>query len=336
MANEAEVYGQPEEAPGSRLLRHGIHWQSAYEGDASAEEWLCEPILARGRGHALYAPAKAGKSLFALSIAAAVATGSPFLHMPAGEPLRVLYVDYEMLQADVIARLQDMGYYRWEDLQHFKYVLWPDIDPLDSYEGGKELAAAAQAWAAHLVVIDTTGRSIRGSENDADTFLGFYRNTGMLLKGLGVTWLRLDHAGKDYGKGQRGSSAKNDDVDVVWSLVRRDSDNGTVPYQLEATHRRLSWVPPRIGLSMHTDDESGLLTWTTEAKTSGYPAGTAKILDALRAAGVTGYISQRAARDLLAGTLGLKQSVLVAALKLWNQEAETAELLGDTSDTPDT
>ena len=40
----------------------------------------------------------------------------------------------------------------------------------------------------------------------------------MALKDADIALLRIDHAGKDLTRGQRGTSAKNDDVDVVWFL----------------------------------------------------------------------------------------------------------------------
>ena len=62
-----------------------------------------------------------------------------------------------------------------------------------------------------------------------------------MLKQRGATWVRLDHAGKDLDRGQRGSSAKGDDVDVVWRLDM--TDNG-VTFHREAA--RMSWVPPSV------------------------------------------------------------------------------------------
>jgi hypothetical protein len=75
-------------------------------------------------------------------------------------------------------------------------------------------------------------RVISGAENDADTLHALYRHTVMPLKAAGRTVVRLDHAGKDPAKGQRGSSAKSTDVDVVW----RPDETGptTVTLTLEA------------------------------------------------------------------------------------------------------
>ena len=70
-------------------------------------------------------------------------------------------------------------------------------------------------------MFDTLSRVIKGEENSADTIRALYRHTMAPLKALGVTVLRLDHHGKDITNGARGSSAKGDDVDTVWSLSAR-------------------------------------------------------------------------------------------------------------------
>jgi len=71
-----------------------------------------------------------------------------------------------------------------------------------------------------VVVIDTVSRAVKGDENDNDTWLSFYRHTGLKLKQAGVALIRLDHSGKDDAKGQRGGSAKSGDVDAVWRLSK--------------------------------------------------------------------------------------------------------------------
>ena len=68
------------------------------------------------------------------------------------------------------------------------------------------------------MIIDTVSRVISGSENDSDTLHNLYRLATAPLKAQGIAVVRLDHSGKDLNKGQRGSSAKATDVDVVWRL----------------------------------------------------------------------------------------------------------------------
>ena len=48
-----------------------------------------------------------------------------------------------------------------------------------------------------------------------------------------------DHAGKDLKKGARGTSAKNDDVDLVWQMTRAGDEVRLVP-----TKKRHTWINP--------------------------------------------------------------------------------------------
>ena len=58
--------------------------------------------------------------------------------------------------------------------------------------------------------------------------------------------MRIDHAGKDLKKGARGTSAKNDDVDLVWQMTKVD---GRLVL-LRQKHRH-TWIPERINLIIH-------------------------------------------------------------------------------------
>ena len=118
-------------------------------------------------------------------------------------------------------------------------------------------------YGIELVVIDTTARAVEGAENDADTLRAFYRWTGLALKSKKCTYIRADHAGKDTSKGQRGTSAKNDDVDVVWRFTKRGADN----ILLEATHRRMSWIPEKVEIELR-DTPQGLRHSTIQDKPS--------------------------------------------------------------------
>lgn len=223
-----------------------IDWTHFWQQDHNEQDWLCEPVLARGRGHALYAGAKSGKSLMLLEIAAGLATGKTALGTTPDRPVRVLYVDYEMSQSDVRDRLEAFGYTADDNLDNLYYALLPSIPGLDTPEGAKAIVDAVKINQIEMVVIDTTGRAVEGPENEADTLRAFYRWTGLALKSMGVTYVRADHAGKDTAKGQRGTSAKNDDVDVVWKFTKR-SATGVL---LEATHRRMSWIPEKVEIEL--------------------------------------------------------------------------------------
>jgi hypothetical protein len=196
-----------------------INWQDLWAHTPDEIEWLCEPLLARGRSVALYSQAKAGKSLLALEIAAAVACGRAVIGNPAREPLRVLYVDLENTPEDLLERLQALGYGP-TDLGNLAYLSFPNLPALDSAEGGQHLLACALAHRVDLVIIDTVSRVVDGKEDSADTFNALYRHALVPLKARKVAVFRLDHSGKDMERGQRGSSAKDGDVDAVWLLTK--------------------------------------------------------------------------------------------------------------------
>jgi hypothetical protein len=158
-----------------------------------------------------------------LELAAAIATGRPILGTTP-TPRRILYVDFENdPRTDTRQRLQNMGYGP-ADLDNLTMLSYPNLSSLDSEKGSQELMSAIEVYGAEVVIIDTVSRSISGDENENDTWLDFFRHTGLKLKQAGVALIRLDHSGKDENKGQRGGSAKSGDVDAVWRMSKASDD----------------------------------------------------------------------------------------------------------------
>jgi len=278
-----QTHTNPE--PEDRLeLAHLINWDKFWNTDKTDEEWLAWPLIPRGRAIALYAPAKAGKSTVLLAVVAALAAGQPILGGYTAPPCRCLYIDMEMTEADLHERLTDLGYGPDTDLTNLNYALLPSLPPMDTIEGAKALLDLVHHTGAEFVAIDTFGRAVEGDEDKADTVRAFYRHTGLALKAAGITYLRTDHSGKDTSKGQRGSSAKNDDVDLVWSL-KRINDGIT----LTRTHSRISWVPPEVKIRRHEQDHTEyLLDLEAETFADG-TADRAKLLDELGLPTDTGF-----------------------------------------------
>ena len=222
------------------------------------DDWLIEPIIPAKRSVALYAAGKTGKSLLVLDFVAAAASGRPILGgAPLDTPINVLYVDQEMTQPDLQERLHSLGYDQdkgtLETLaQHLHYYqLYPWL-PLDTRPGGQELLDEALNVGAQLVVIDTLIRTVEGEENSADTIKNFNRYTAMRLKEHGIALLRIDHAGKDLTRGQRGTSAKRDDVDVVWLLMSAAGDlPGKTMLTLRRDAARIDWIQQNIDITRH-------------------------------------------------------------------------------------
>jgi RecA-family ATPase len=276
------------------------------EEDDAASEWLLEPIAPAGAHVAIWARAGVGKSLLLLECAAALACGKPVLGGPTGDAIDVVYVDMESPIADLRARMLDLGYTPTSDLKRFHYFHMPALPPLDTDLGGAVVAAQVARFAAQLVVVDTTSSSVRGKENDSDTFRDFHRHTGRRLRASGTTLIRLDHAGKDRTKGQRGSSAKDDDMDVVFEMT----DTGGT-FVLRRTKSRMPWVPPEVRLRREPEPVLRHLLTPVDL-----PEGTTEVADLLDTLGVppdaTGAAAQRALRQ--AGT-GRRRDVVLAALR---------------------
>ena len=287
-----------------------LDWSTFWARDHSEAEWVYPDVLARGRGHALYATHKAGKSLLMLYIAAALATGS--------EPIVVVYFDYEMTEADVFDRLEDMGHGPDTDFSRLRYALLPTLPPLDTAAGAEALTALVDGvqaeWQQHhlVVVIDTISRAVCGEENSADTFRDFYAHTGIQLKRRGITWARLDHSGKDTSQGQRGSSGKGDDVDVVWELTL--TQNGVC---LKRKLARMSWVPEQVLLGLFEEP----LRYVPLAKD--WPAGTVEVAAELDRLDLPLTVPTRVASDAIKAAnsehRGRRRGLVLAAIR-WRIE----------------
>lgn len=225
----------------AELIRHRfplLDFTDLLNSDDEGEEWIVEPILAARRLVALYSAPKVGKSLLMLEIAVAIALGREVIGVTPSQR-RVLYVDFENdPRGDIRRRLEAMGFGPDDGPalnDGLCYLSFPSLAKLDTPQGGFELLSTAREYDCDVIVIDTVSRAVGGEENDNDTWLAFYRDTGMLLKGAGIACIRLDHSGKDAEKGMRGGSAKYGDVDAVWKL---SAESETV-LNLDCTDHRM-------------------------------------------------------------------------------------------------
>ena len=253
------LLSQVDDRPGISDIRARfptLKWEELWATEGEPIEWIVEPLIPARRQVVLYSAPGFGKSLISLECAAGVASGRSVLGYPAQPPRHVLYVDFENdPRGDIRERLISMGYVP-SDLEFLHLVSLPsEMADLDTVTGGRELLQLAQAHKADLVVIDTVSRAVGGEENSNDTWLAFYNRTGMLLKGAGIALLRLDHAGKDDSRGQRGGSAKLGDVDLVWHLT--EVEKGSV-YRIKNTKHRMPIAEDELILQRGHDDRGRL------------------------------------------------------------------------------
>jgi KaiC/GvpD/RAD55 family RecA-like ATPase len=214
-----------------------VNFSVLFSKETQRREFLIDPLVPRGGQIVIYSEPKTGKSLFALNAAVVLATGKAGLGMGAREPISVMYLDYENTEDDLLDRLESMGFSEEDDLSNLHYFQLAAIPPLDTREGGEWIREAKKEFEPQFVIIDTMARAVAGEENSADTYRRYYQHVGLFLKSQKITLLRLDHAGKDATKGQRGSSDKAGDVDAVYRL----STSGNL-VTLTCTHQRISWI----------------------------------------------------------------------------------------------
>jgi putative DNA primase/helicase len=152
-----------------------------------------------------------GKTLAALWLAHAVATGGRFLRWEAGEPRRVVYVDGEM-QADAMQdRLERIaaGLPTADEL----IMISADVQhrPIPSLHGrkGQGLVEEHLEGTAFLI-LDNISALFGGEENDSAAWQA--ANDWLLaLRRRGVAVLMLHHTGKSGS--QRGTSRREDPLD---------------------------------------------------------------------------------------------------------------------------
>lgn len=304
----SEGHGEPKEDP--LAWANVVDWGEFWTKDHSKREWVAWPLVPKGRGVALFAEAKAGKSTITLAIVAAAAAGRSILgrHTPE-RPRHVVYLDYEMTEDDLFERLEELGYGPDDEVlhRHLHYSLLPAAFPLDTFEGAAQICALAKHYEAELVVIDTFSRAVQGDEQDNATAQNYYRFTGKTLKAHGVAALRLDHAGKDLDRGQRGGSAKNDDVDLVWQLSRTD-----LGVKIERTHSRITWAQGQIDIQQEQNDDGSVEYRIVDR--NDYPPGTRELAKLMDDLGIARDASGRAAAaQLRAAGEGAKNDRIRAA-----------------------
>lgn len=185
-------------------------------------EALLAPWLRKQHSVMIHAWRGVGKTHFALGVAYAVAGGGKFLKWQAEKPRKVLYIDGEMPGAAIKERLAAIvrscpegaeppeGYFR---------IITPDVQEgyipdLGTVEG--QAAFAPLLGDAELIVIDNLSTLLRaGAENEGESWLPMAA-WALARRREGRAVIFVHHSGK--GKQQRGSSRREDLLDVVINL----------------------------------------------------------------------------------------------------------------------
>lgn len=186
---------------------------------------LLSPIFPEKGLAMLYAPRGMGKTLLALAMAYAVASGTSVARWTAPSARRVLYIDGEMPLAALQERLSAIvagaaARPASADFLMLAADYFPDGLPNLATPAGQAAIEGMLDGVALIVIDNISTLASGGHDNDAESWTPVQ---GWLLKlrRRGVSVLLVHHAGK--GGQQRGTSRREDVLDTVIAL-RRPSD----------------------------------------------------------------------------------------------------------------
>lgn len=214
-----------------------IDWNEAF-GNHAPEVPIVNGLIYPGRWTAFVAPAKAGKSTWALHVAHRLARGiDPWDSnklLPDG-PMAVLYLDSEMGRLDTVGRLTAIGLVA-SDLDNLAYTDLPH--KFDKWETATWLARAANLIQPSVVILDGINGFVTGAEKDDTPWRMLYEFAIAPLKRAGIAVISTDNTGKDEMLGARGSTVKTDKADAIFTMKASRDEYMNHTTQIVRKHAR--------------------------------------------------------------------------------------------------
>ncbi len=178
-----------------------------------------DPLLYKQSINQLFAHRGTGKTLLALAIAKALATGSEFLKWKCDKAHRVMYIEGELPQKQLQTRIktvvgQTSGFLKVVTLDKQVKNLIPS---LHTVEGQDLVDSLIRAHQSEVLILDSISTLTSFGTNDEENWLSFLRWL-MTLRSRGLCIIFLHHAGKSGM--QRGHSRSEDQLDVSIKLSR--------------------------------------------------------------------------------------------------------------------
>lgn len=180
----------------------------------------------------IYASAGVGKTLFALNIAYAIASGGDFLKYACPKPRKVLYIDGEMKLSQIASRLKNIMQAQGVcDFPDNLNVLTPDevqkigyrMFKIDDPQGQNIYNKLIDKYDIEVIVADNISVLSNIDENKAHEWTPIIE-WFLYHRSKGRSVIAIHHAGKDKNS-YRGSSRLLDCVDTAISLQPVNDDN---------------------------------------------------------------------------------------------------------------
>lgn len=202
-----EAFEPAPERPGAGGLRLVRYSDLAVK----APEFLIDGLLETKSLGMIFGPSGSGKSFLGISVAGAIATGSPWYGRAVAEG-GVIYVAGEGLSG-ISRRLRAWEIARGVDLAKAPLFVSSCAAQLNDKDGAAALMAQVKAVAQAegdpaLVIIDTVNRNFGpGDENSTADMTRFIDAMAAIRDQFGCSVVAIHHSGKDASLGARGSSA---------------------------------------------------------------------------------------------------------------------------------
>jgi hypothetical protein len=206
--------------------------------DIPPRDFLLGELLSTTSRWIVYGETGIGKTLWALDLAAAIATGECFLHWAgSGKRRRVMYLDGELPAETFKERLEIIAQRYGYDIELYAYnrdVLNDgDMPPLNTPAGEKWLWREIDAVKPDAIVSDSIMCLLEGSMSEEESWAPI---KAMIRKisGRRVAQIWLHHTGHDPSKGF-GTKTREWEMDTVVSLT---DDDGSILMEFKKARLR--------------------------------------------------------------------------------------------------
>lgn len=219
--------------------------KSICDAKLSPRDYLLGDVLCTTSRWLINGETGVGKTLFGLEMAAAVASGSPFLNWQARRNARVLYLDGELPRETLQERAMTVRDRYGEDVDLFVIgrdflEQSEDIPPLNTADGVTWLWRRIAAFKPDMIVFDSIMCLLGGNMAEEQS----WEPTKHLVRQLTsarIAQVWLHHTGHDATKGF-GTKTREWEMDTVVMLSKAegaDGDRAGAEFNLEFTKSRL-------------------------------------------------------------------------------------------------
>ncbi len=238
-------------------------WAALTNGNLPPMPWIVEGVLPEAQTLGIGGMAAYGKSWLLLTMAAAIASGRPWLeHFPT-RPGPVLYLDEESSEYELRRRLHRLTEGLGLDPKALgvNFVLSSGLR-LSDLGGLARLEATIKEIHPLVIMVDTLIRILGYDENDATRVAAAFRSVSELKNRHNVAFVFADHHRKPTGYDPgpefwlRGSTDKANYLDSI--LTIRRSRSGQL--QVMHTKARFGRAVPTFGFAIEDRGEGTVLT----------------------------------------------------------------------------